>query len=56
MSLGLMFPKRKLNKQLRNEIREYYDFHLNVTYDDLINRYGLTRAQLKKILLSNWEI
>ncbi len=50
-----MLPKRKLTKELRNEIREYYDSHLNVTYDELINRYGLTRAQLKKILLSKWE-
>jgi hypothetical protein len=40
---------------LADEINELYDSNLNMTYDDITNRYGLTRAQIKKILLTDWS-
>jgi hypothetical protein len=56
MTIAKMFPRRKLDKALRNEIREFYDSGLMVTYDDVQARFGLTRAQIKKILMSEWEL
>jgi hypothetical protein len=38
-----------------DEIIELYDSNLNITYDDITNRYGLNRVQIKKILLTDWE-
>lgn len=55
MTIGKMFPRRKLTRELRNEIRAYYDSGLNITYEQIIARFGLTRAQIKKILMTEWE-
>ena len=55
MTISKMFPVREVNKELRNEIREFVESNLNVTFADVIARYGLTRAQIKKILMSEWE-
>jgi hypothetical protein len=56
MTIAKMFPRRKLDKTLRNEIRAFYDSGLDITYDQVIARFGLTRAQIKKILMSEWEV
>jgi len=55
MTISKMFPVRELNKELRNEIREFFESNLNATFSDVIARYGLTRAQVKKILMTDWE-
>ena len=55
MTIAKMFPIRKLTRELRNEIRAFYDSGLDITYDQVIARFGLTRAQVKKILMSEWE-
>jgi hypothetical protein len=55
MTIAKMFPRRKLTRELRNEIRAFYDSALDITYDQVIERFGLTRAQVKKILMSEWE-
>ena len=55
MTIAKMFPRRKLTRELRNEIRAFYDSGLDITYDQVIARFGLTRSQVKKILMSEWE-
>jgi len=55
MTIAKMFPVREVNKELRNEIREFFESNLNATFADVIARYGLTRAQVKKILMTDWE-
>jgi hypothetical protein len=55
MTISKMFPVREINKELRNEIRDFFDSDLNATFANVIARYGLTRDQVKKILMSDWE-
>ena len=55
MTIAKMFPRRKVTRAVRNEIRAVYDSALDITDDQVIERFGVTRAQVKKILMSEWE-
>ena len=51
--ISKMFPNRVLTPSIRNDIRADFDQGLN--FDQLLNKYGLTRAKIKAILMSNYE-
>ncbi len=46
----------KTDRLLRNAVRSYYDSNLNLTLGDVQRQFPeLTIAQIKKILMSEWE-